>query len=86
MAATLLVGFLPPFRALLVVHLFLVDLFLAYIGLLAYSAERTARRRAPVAQVAVPPVQAAPALVPVSWLRRGRGAPAPAVLSSRVAS
>lgn len=40
MAATLLVGLLPTFRALLVVHLFLVDSFLAYIGLLVYRADR----------------------------------------------
>ena len=40
MAATLLVGLLPTFRALLVVHLFLVNSFLAYIGLLAYRADR----------------------------------------------
>lgn len=39
-AATLLMGLLPTFRALLVVHLFLVDSFLAYIGVLAYRADR----------------------------------------------
>jgi hypothetical protein len=43
MAATLLVGLLPTFRALLVVHLFLVDSFIAYIGLLAHWANRAAR-------------------------------------------
>ena len=43
MAATLLVGLLPTFRVLLVVHLFLVDSFLAYIALLAHTANRAAR-------------------------------------------
>ena len=46
MAATLLIGLLPTFRVLLVVHLFLVDSFLAYIALLVHMA-----RRAPLAQV-----------------------------------
>ena len=41
-AATLLVGLLPTFRVLLVVHLFLVDSFIAYIALLAYWAGRAA--------------------------------------------
>ena len=40
MTATLVAGLLPTFRALLVVHLFLVDSFLAYIGLLAYRADQ----------------------------------------------
>lgn len=47
MIATLLVGLLPTFRVLLVLHLFLVDSFIAYIGLLAYAAERAARAQAP---------------------------------------
>ncbi len=59
MAATLLVGLLPPFRALLVVHLFLVDSFLAYIGLLAYRADHR-WGRAPVAHPAPAPVVAGP--------------------------
>ena len=40
MAVTLLMGLLPTFRPLLVVHLFLVNSFLAYIGLLAHRANR----------------------------------------------
>jgi hypothetical protein len=43
MAATLLVGLLPTFRVLLVVHLFLVDSFLGYIALLAHQANRAAK-------------------------------------------
>jgi hypothetical protein len=43
MATTLVVGLLPTFRALLVVHLFLVDAFIAYIALLAHGAARAAR-------------------------------------------
>lgn len=45
MVATLLAGLLPTFRILLVVHLFLVDSFLAYIALLAHMAGRAARNR-----------------------------------------
>src|SRR3954453_13558843 len=44
---TLVVGLLPTFRVFLIVHLFLVDSFLAYIALLAHAANRAAR--APVA-------------------------------------
>jgi len=40
MAATLLVGLLPAYRGVLVVHLFLVDSFLAYVALLAHMANR----------------------------------------------
>ncbi len=47
MVATLVVGLLPTFRVLLVVHLFLVDSFIAYIALLARAADRAARPRAP---------------------------------------
>ncbi len=36
MAATLLAGLLPPFRALLIVHLFLVNSFLAYVAALVH--------------------------------------------------
>ena len=43
MALTLLVGLLPTFRVFLVVHLFLVDSFLAYVALLAHMANRAAR-------------------------------------------
>ena len=57
MVATLLAGLLPTFRVLLVVHLFLVDSFIAYIALLAHSANRAAR---PVVVTPVPaPVHAA---------------------------
>ena len=42
MAATLVVGLLPPFRVFLVVHLFLLDAFLAYVALLAHMANRAA--------------------------------------------
>ncbi|HEV2759218.1 MAG TPA: hypothetical protein VGV86_06575 [Acidimicrobiales bacterium] len=66
MVATLLVGLLPTFRALLVVHLFLVDSFLAYIGLLAYRADhRWARpQAAPAAARPVLPSRVRP------WERR----------------
>ncbi len=75
MVATLLVGLLPTFRALLVVHLFLVDSFLAYIGLLAYCADHS-WGHAPAA----PP---APAPVVASTVRRWRRpqVPAPTALA-----
>ena len=49
MGVTLVGGLLPAFRVLLVVHLFLVDSFIAYIALLAYWAQRAPApaRRAP---------------------------------------
>ena len=77
MVATLLVGLLPTFRAFLVVHLFLVDSFLAYIGLLAHTADRAAKRLAPpvVAPVPVEPAERAP--TPVSPAARWRRAPVP---------
>lgn len=40
MAATLLAGLLPPLRILLVVHLFLLDSFLAYIAVLVHLRRR----------------------------------------------
>lgn len=86
MAATLLIGLLPTFRAFLVVHLFLVDSFLAYICLLAHTAHRAARTLMP------PPVvthaQAEPALAVVSPPPRWRPSPVPAaaVLSQVAAS
>jgi predicted lipid-binding transport protein (Tim44 family) len=43
MACTLVVGLLPTFRVFLVVHLFLVDSFIAYIAVLAHMANRAAR-------------------------------------------
>ena len=42
MVGTLLAGLLPTFRILLVVHLFLVDSFIAYVALLAHMAARRA--------------------------------------------
>ncbi len=47
MVATLAVGLLPTFRVLLIVHLFLVDSFIAYIAVLARAADRAARPSAP---------------------------------------
>ena len=51
MAATLLLGLLPTFRLVLVVHLFLVDSFLAYVGLLVLLRDREARRNREEAEV-----------------------------------
>ena len=65
--ATLLVGLLPTFRALLVVHLFLLDSFIAYIASLAHRANKAARV-AHVADVA----KAAPAPAHVRPARRWR--------------
>ncbi len=45
MATTLLLGLLPTFRLLLVVHLLLVDSFLAYVGVLVQLRDREAKRR-----------------------------------------
>ena len=57
MAATLVVGLLPPMRVLLVVHLFLVDSFLAYVALLVHLRRR--EHAGPVlAGPTVPPVRA----------------------------
>ena len=42
MASTLVVGLLPTFRVFLIVHLFLLDSFIAYIALLAHLANRAA--------------------------------------------
>jgi hypothetical protein len=47
MAGTGLVGLLPAFHMLLAVHLFLVDAFLGYVGLLAHMGEQRARLAAP---------------------------------------
>jgi predicted lipid-binding transport protein (Tim44 family) len=47
MVATLVGGLLPTFRVLLIVHLFLVDSFIAYIAVLVRSADRAARASAP---------------------------------------
>jgi hypothetical protein len=50
--ATLLVGLLPTFRVLLVVHLFVLDSFLGYVAVLAHLANRAARVTPPVPEVA----------------------------------
>lgn len=87
MVATLLVGLLPTFRAFLVVHLFLVDSFLAYIGLLAHTADRAARKLARPPVEAVPAEQTEPVPTPASPARRWRWAPVPvpALLHRRAA-
>ena len=77
MAGTLLVGLLPTFRAFLVVHLFLVDSFLAYIGLLAHTADRAARSLAGPVVSPVPVEPAEPAPTPASPARHWRRAPLP---------
>ncbi len=78
MAGTLLVGLLPTFRAFLVVHLFLVDSFLAYIGLLAHTANRAARKLARPSVAVVPVEPAEPAPTPASPARGWRRVPVPA--------
>ena len=75
MAATLLLGLLPAFRVLLIVHLFLLDSFLAYIALLAHMA-----RRGPVTEVAPISITVeAPSRAPRRW--RTGVTPGPTVLS-----
>ena len=64
--ATLLIGLLPTFRVLLVVHLFLVDSFLAYIALLAHMAQRVARAERPALVADVAPLEGP---VPTGTLR-----------------
>lgn len=71
MAATLLIGLLPAFRVLLIVHLFLVDSFLAYIALLAHMAQQAARAEEPVRVADVAPVEK-PVEVPARWRRPWR--------------
>jgi predicted lipid-binding transport protein (Tim44 family) len=64
MACTLVVGLLPTFRVFLVVHLFLVDSFIAYIAVLAHMANRAARAASRPQQAAARPeekVEEAPA-------------------------
>jgi hypothetical protein len=77
MAATLLIGLLPTFRTLLVVHLFLVDSFLAYVGLLAHTAERAARARKALAAPPAPAPAARRWRRPVPAFRAGLGPIAP---------
>ena len=43
MGSTLVVGLLPTFRVFLIVHLFLLNSFIAYIALLAHQADRAAK-------------------------------------------
>ena len=75
--ATLAAGLLPTFRVLLVVHLFLVDSFIAYIALLAYGADRAARAAAPAVEAAPEP-EPEPQAQPVpAKRRRRRRLPAP---------
>jgi predicted lipid-binding transport protein (Tim44 family) len=73
MVTTLLMGLLPTFRVLLVVHLFLVDSFLAYVALLAHmagqAARAAARQAAPEVVAPATPVARAPRWRP----RRGSG-------------
>lgn len=77
MAVTLVVGLLPTFRVLLVVHLFLVDSFIAYIALLAHWANRSAHAATPAPVVEAEPAPADPARR--GWWNRER-VPAPAGL------
>ncbi len=79
MATTLVVGLLPTFRILLVVHLFLVDSFLAYIALLAHVSRRSARAAAPVP--AAPVSDAFPVTSPASApIPRRRPEPRPTLV------
>lgn len=66
MVATLLAGLLPTFRPLLVVHLFLVDSFLAYIALLAHAANRAARPAGAVVAAVAGPTSVSPDPAPPS--------------------
>ena len=80
MAVTLALGLLPPFRILLVAHLFLADSFIAYIALLAHRANRTARAPEPVAET-VPAAEPPAAAEPARRRRWSRDAvPAPSVV------
>lgn len=80
MATTLVVGLLPTFRVLLVVHLFLVNAFLGYIGLLAFWADRAARAaRAELASQSGPAV-AERAEAPARRRRLRERRPAPSML------
>ena len=54
MAATLVAGLLPPLRVLLVVHLFLVDSFLAYVAVLVHLRRRDDAAAAPARRPARP--------------------------------
>lgn len=90
MTGTLLVGLLPTFRVLLVVHLFLLDSFIAYVALLAHMAARRARAEAvadeadetvvPALEPEPAPELAGPLLRPERPRVRRRLVPAPATL------
>jgi hypothetical protein len=69
MVGTGVVGLLPTFRTLLIVHLFLVDAFLAYVALLAHLGDRRAKQ-ATVVPAAAP--AAAPAADDVASVDRSR--------------
>lgn len=75
MAVTLVVGLLPTFRVLLVVHLFLLNSFIAYIALLAHWANRAARSALPAVEA-----EPAPATEPPRRWWIGERVPAPAAL------
>lgn len=53
MAATLVAGLLPPLRVLLVVHLFLVDSFLAYVTVLVHLRREEVARPATASETVV---------------------------------
>jgi len=73
MAVTLGAGLLPTFRVLLIVHLFLLDSFIAYIALLAHAANRAAKARRPKAvPVPVPAPADEPVAAPERVARRRR--------------
>lgn len=87
MAGTLLAGLLPTFRVLLVVHLFVLDSFIAYVALLAHMAARRARAEAEAEEVVIPALDpermlepAGPQLRPERARVRRRLLPAPAAL------
>ncbi len=53
MAATLMAGLLPPLRVLLVVHLFLLDSFLAYVTMLVHLRRQQVPRPAVIPEPVV---------------------------------
>jgi MFS family permease len=81
MAGTGLAGLLPTFRVLLVVHLFLLNSFIAYVALLAHLADRRARaaERASVVPDPGAVVDTGPVVVPLPRVRRRL--PRPAILA-----
>lgn len=76
MLGTGLIGLLPTFRTLLVVHLFLLDAFLGYVAMLAHLGDRRYRqaRLEPAVSAEAPEPEAEVSRpVPVGRARRGRG-------------